>query len=251
MILCFDAGNTMIKCGVYENGKITQQFSVDTDAKRSSNQFGALLKVLIKSDKKADGAIISSVVPDVTMVIKDAVDELYSIDTLILNRSLKTKIKLKLDYPNELGGDLISGAVGAVKKYGFPIVVADFGTATKMYVVDKDGYYIGGMIAPGMGVSMKALINNTRLLYEVPIVAPKKICGSNSKEAIQSGIVFGQAYMVSEFARRMEKELGYELKRVVTGGFSKNVKDSIVCFAYEPSLVLDGLYEIYCLNNRM
>ncbi len=249
MILCFDAGNTMIKCGVYEDGKLIQQFAVDTDAKRSSNQFEVLLKYFVNDPKNVEGAIISSVVPDVTMVIKDAVDSLYSINTLILNRSLKTKMKLKLDYPNELGGDLIAGAVGAVKKYNYPVVVADFGTATKMYVVDKNGYYIGGMIAPGMGVSMKALISNTRLLYEVPIVAPKHVCGSNTKDAIQSGIVFGQAYMVSEFARRMERELGYELNRVVTGGFSKIVKDSIVCFAYEQNLVLDGLYEIYCLNS--
>ena len=112
------------------------------------------------------------------------------------------------------------------------------------------GNYIGGIITSGMEVSMKALDQSTSLLLEVPLISPKKIIGKNTKDSIQSGIVYGQAYMISEFARRMEQELGYKLERVLTGGFSKEIKDRVVCFHDEENLVLDGLYKIYHLNER-
>ena len=165
---------------------------------------------------------------------------------LILSKSFKNDEKT---ISNSLD-DLLCGAVGAISKYSFPLVVADLGTATKMYVVDKDGNYIGGIITSGMEVSMKALDQSTSLLLEVPLISPKKIIGKNTKDSIQSGIVYGQAYMISEFARRMEQELGYKLERVLTGGFSKEIKDQVVCFHYEENLVLDGLYKIYHLNER-
>lgn len=250
MVLCIDCGNTLIKCGLYDETHLVKKFSLDSKIKRSSSEFEMVFSSFLKDFDNISGAIISCVVPLLLQPIKDALNSLFNINPLLINRSIKTGINIKIDYPNELGNDLLCGAVGAISKYSYPLVVADLGTATKMYVVDKDGNYIGGIITSGMEVSMKALDQSTSLLLEVPLISPKKIIGKNTKDSIQSGIVYGQAYMISEFARRMEQELGYKLERVLTGGFSKEIKDQVVCFHYEENLVLDGLYKIYHLNER-
>jgi len=247
MVVCIDCGNTLVKCGLYDGDELINKFYIDSKSKISSSQYEIVFKNFFKISR-VDGAIISSVVPSLTKTIYRAIKNLFSVEPILITKAIKTAIHIKIDYPGELGNDLLCGAVGAKIKYGYPICVADLGTASKMYVIDKEGNYIGGMIAPGMEVSMKALNQNTSLLTEVDITCPKKIIGTNTKNAIKSGIVLGQAYMISEFARRMEKELGYTLKRVLTGGFSGEIKKEIPCFTYDPNLVLDGLHYIYKLN---
>ena len=247
MILCIDCGNTFIKVGIYDK-ELISSFSIDTNQNRSSFQYKALFSSMINESFKITGAIISSVVPSLNEVLSSAIGNLFSIKPLFISKEIKTKLPIKIDNPSELGSDLLCGAVGAKKKYGYPLMVADLGTASKIYVLNKDGAYIGGIITSGMKISLKALVKNTSLLMEVPLETPKKIVGKNTTDSIQSGIVYGQAYMISEFARRIEKEIGYEVKRVLTGGFSSIVKDEVVCFNYEPTLVLDGLYEIYLMN---
>jgi type III pantothenate kinase len=248
MEICVDVGNSAIKFGVYVDDQISDLFSVDADRMRSSYQYSAIIESLLKGNKAIDGAIISSVVPNLTEVLRSALKRSFSCRVLILDKNLKTHIPIKIDNPNELGADLLAGAVGAEKKYGHPVVIADLGTATKMYLLNKEGHYIGGMITSGMASSLASLVKDTSLLMEVPLEAPKSCIGRNTKDSIQSGIIYGQAYMISEFARRFEKELSYPIKRVITGGFSEQVKDQIPCFNYEPNLVLDGLYEIYKMN---
>ena len=246
MILCLDCGNTSIKIGLFKNDTLIKVYTLKTDRNKSSDEYALSISGLIK--QKIDGAIISSVVPLLTLILKDAIKSCFNVDALILGKKIKTKLPIKIDNPSELGSDMLAGAIGAKAIVPFPFIVADLGTATKLYVVDKKGDFIGGIITAGMQISLKALVGNTAQLLETPIVAPNKIVGTNTKDSIQSGIVFGQAYLVSEFARRIEKELGYELNRVVTGGFSKEIKDEIVCFHYEPYLVLKGLYNIYKIN---
>lgn len=249
MILTIDIGNTLIKLGVYEGDHLKSVYKITTNKNLSSDEYATKIYSII-NEKELNGAIISSVVPFLTNVIKFAIEKTYKIIPLIISKEIKTKLAIKIDNPSELGSDLLCGAIGAIKKYKPPFVVADFGTATKMYVVDKSGSLIGGMITSGMKISLESLVSNTSQLLETPIEKPKHIISKNTKECIQSGIVYGQAFMVSEFARRMEKELGYELKRVLTGGFSEVIKDQIVCFHYEPTLTLDGLYEIYKMNEE-
>lgn len=250
MILCIDAGNTLIKCGLYSSaGKIENKFSFDSKRECSSNEYEIILKNFVGSET-IEGAIISSVVPRVINVLMDAIYDLYGIKALLITKALKTGIQIKIDYPNELGSDLLCGAVGAKYKFKDSILVADLGTATKLYVIDKDGSYIGGVITTGIEVSMKALNNSTSLLLEVPLRTPKKIVCKNTKECIQSGIMYGQAFMIKEFLRRIEQELGYKLTPVLTGGFSNELKNELNNFYYEPYLVLDGLYEIYKNNER-
>lgn len=247
MILAVDVGNTLVKLGLFDGDELKHTFKINTNRDFSSDEYAKKIKDLM-NDVKIDGAIISSVVPLLTNVIKMAIEKIYGIESLVVNKNLKTKMPLKLDNPSELGSDLLAGAIGAIKKYKYPLVVADFGTATKMYVVDKNGAYIGGMISSGMKINLEALVKSTSLLMQTPIEAPKNVISKNTKDCIQSGIVYGQAFMVSEFARRMEKELGYELERVLTGGFGEVIKEQIVCFHFEPNLCLEGLYEIYKLN---
>ncbi|MFA7111546.1 MAG: type III pantothenate kinase [Bacilli bacterium] len=247
MILVMDCGNSAIKIGVYENDKIVSHYVMNTFRNRSIDEYAAHLKNVLK-DINIEGAIISCVVPLLTRVLCLAIKKAFNIVSLVVGKELKTKLPIKIDNPGELGSDLLCGAVGAISKYKYPLLVADLGTATKLYVIDKNGNYIGGVITLGMEGSLHALVENTSMLLEVPIVAPKHIISRNTKEAIQSGIVYGQAYMISEFARRMEKELGYELNRIVTGGYAPFIEDQIVCFHYEEYLVLDGLYKIYLLN---
>ena len=234
MILCVDCGNTEIKFAIFHEDKMVSRFSINTSESLSSDDYAMRIKFLSENNvKDINGAIISSVVPSLTKV---------------LNSSLKTKLPIKIDNPKELGADFLCTAVGALQKYKPPFVIADLGTATKMSVVDIKGNFIGGMITTGMKVSLEGLVKSAAQLYSVEIAAPKKIIGRNSIESIQSGIVFGQAYMVSEFARRMESELGYKLTRILTGGFSSIIKDQITCFNYEKDLSLYGLNVIYHIN---
>ena len=250
MILCVECGNTCIKVGVFdENNTLLDHFLIKSESNLTSYEYAFKLRNLLKKEYSFEGSIISSVIPHLTSVLKNAVKEIIGIEPLILNKSLKTKLPIKIDNPNELGTDFLCTALGSLYKgYKPPFIVADLGTATKISVIDKNGALIGCIITSGMATSLKALINNTAQLFEVEIAAPKKIIGKNSKDSIQSGIVFGQAYMVSEFARRIEQEIGYPITRILTGGYSSRIKDQIVCFNYEENLSLYGLNRIYKMN---
>ena len=247
MILVIDIGNTLVKIGLFKNDKIIEVFKVKSKLDRTSDEYAKVFKDLCLKEK-CEGAIIASVVPLLTLEIQEAILKATGIKALILSDKLETNLPIKIDNPQELGADFICDAIGAMKKYKYPLVVADLGTASKMFVIDKSGSFIGGMISSGMRINLEALVSKTAQLMDVPIETPSKIVASNTKECIQSGIIYGQAYMISEFARRMEKELGYELERVLTGGFSGVIKDEVVCFHYEPTLSLEGLYEIYKMN---
>ncbi|MFA6667724.1 MAG: type III pantothenate kinase [Bacilli bacterium] len=247
MVLTVDCGNTLIKLGLFDGDSLCNVFKINTNRNRSSDEYAKEMKDLIKVDS-LDGAIVSSVVPLLTHELVSAIKRAFKVNPLVVNKELKTKLPIKIDNPSELGSDLLCGAVGALKKYKCPLVIADLGTATKMFVIDKNGNMIGGMISSGMKINLEGLVHNTAQLMETPLEKPKRIISKNTKECIQSGIVYGQAFMVSEFARRMEQEIGYELGRVLTGGFSEVIKDQIVCFHYEPNLTLEGLFEIYKMN---
>lgn len=249
MILVIDIGNTLIKLGLFNGDSLKSVFKINTNRSFSSDEYSREISTML-NEKEISGAIISSVVPLLTNCLKNAIKKVYKIEPLIVSKNLKTRLPIKIDNPSELGSDLLCGAIGALKKVKAPLVVADLGTATKMYVIDKNGALIGGMITSGMKISLESLVKNTSQLLETPLEEPKYIISKNTKECIQSGIVYGQAFMVSEFARRMEKELGYSLNRVLTGGFSEVIKNQIICFEYEPYLTLEGLYEIYKMNRK-
>ena len=226
MILCLDCGNTSIKFALVENGHIIKSYLIRTNRERSSDEYAYSLSSIVGKDVKLEGAI------------------------LILGKKIKTKLPLKIDNPNELGADMLSGALAAKSKYGECSLVADLGTATKIYIVDKNGAFIGGAITSGMEISLKTLVSSTSQLLETPIIVPNRVIGRNTKDCIESGIVYGQAFMIREFANEMENECGYRLRRILTGGFSKIIKNVLNEFTYDENLILDGLYEIYKMNEE-
>lgn len=248
MILTFDCGNSMIKIGIFDGDNLIKSYVINTDRKKSSDEYAILLRDMI-SKYDFDGAIISSVVPSLTNVIKRAVKRIFDIDSLVVDKTLKTKIPIKIDNPSELGSDLLCGAIGALKFYNAPLIVVDLGTANKVSVVDKNGAFIGCVISCGVSKSLKTLVDSTSLLAEVPLSFPKKTIGKNTKDSIQSGLLNSVIYSIKGFSSDIESELGYELKKIITGGFSNLFAEKLENFVHIDNLVLYGLNEIYKINN--
>ncbi len=250
MILCIECGNTCTKLGIFDkNDNLVKSYLMNTSRNLTSDEYAIRFKSLIGNEFKIDGIIISSVVPKLTAVLVDSVKNAFEIEPKILNKKLKTKIAIKIDNPSELGTDFLCTAIGALKLgYKPPFAIADFGTCTKISVVDQNGSFIGVFITAGIETNMLTLSQEADQLYEVELTLPNKIIGKNTKESIQSGLLFGQAFMVDETVRRMEQELGYPLLRILTGGHSKVIKNVVCGFHYENNLSLIGLNEIYKIN---
>lgn len=249
MNLCIDCGNTLIKFGLFKDDKLFLFFSILSKNNLSIDDLSIRITSYIgKYFNEIKGALISSVVPSLTFIIKKAIDKTFNIDSKILNKEIKTKIALKIDNPNELGSDFLATSIGALDRFKFPMLIADLGTTTKISVIDKNGHFIGGMITSGMKLSLESLAKNAAQLFEVPLVLPKRIIGKNTIECIQSGVILGEAFMIKEFAFRMEKELNYPLNKILTGGYSEIIKDELNEFNYERYLSLIGLNRIYNLN---
>lgn len=248
MILVVDCGNSMIKLGLFDKNKLVDTYLVKTDRNKSSDEYAIIISSLIK-EKNINGSLISSVVPSLTLILKEAISKVFSLNSLIVSKSLKTRMAIKIDNPSELGADMLSGAIGAYTKFKEACLVCDLGTASKIYVIDKYGNFIGGIITSGLGISLNALVNSTSLLIEVPLIAPKNVIGKNTKDSIESGIVLGHAFMINEFANKIELELGYKVKRIITGGYANSVIKHLDNFIYEKNVVLVGLLEIYKVNS--
>ena len=202
------------------------------------------------STSDIEDCIISSVVPSVAKSVSRAVAKLCQIVPLILGPGVKTGLNIKIDNPAQLGADLVAGAVGAIDTYKMPCVIVDMGTATTLSVLDKDGAFLGGVIAAGVRLTLKALAENTALLPSIPIEAPKSVIGTNTIECMQSGLVLGSAAMLDGLLDRIEAKLGEAPPVVATGGLSKEIithcKHSII---YNENLLLEGLCAIYEKNH--
>lgn len=251
MVLTIDCGNTMIKFGLFEGDDLKEAFSITTDKNKSSDEYAFIMDSFLK-DKKCliEGAIISSVVPQLNDCLSRAIKKIFHINVLIVGKGIKTKIAIKIDNPSELGSDMLCGAIGALKLFKAPVVVADLGTATKLYVVDNKNSFIGCVITTGIRASLKSLVSSTSMLLEVPLEFPKKIIGKNTKDSIQSGILNSQKYTIESFSLAMENELNCNLKKIITGGFSGLLASKMPDFECVENLILIGLNEIYKVNNN-
>lgn len=253
MILVADIGNTNITLGVYRNDKPVCISRLATQRHRTSEQYAIELDAIFKLeglDNTFSGAIISSVVPELTRIFKNAIEKATNCEALIVAAGLKNGLKITTDNPKELGADLVAGAVGAISQYELPCLVMDLGTATKISVIDEGGVFAGCTIAPGIGISLDALSLRTSQLPAIELSAPDHAIGTNTIECIRSGTVLGNAAMLDGMAARLEKELGKQIKTIVaTGGLAKEIvtcceKDII----YNKDLVLEGLLAIYKKN---
>ncbi len=253
VILVADIGNTNITLGVYRNDKPVCISRLATQRHRTSEQYAIELDAIFKLeglDNTFSGAIISSVVPELTRIFKNAIEKATNCEALIVAAGLKNGLKITTDNPKELGADLVAGAVGAISQYELPCLVMDLGTATKISVIDEGGVFAGCTIAPGIGISLDALSLRTSQLPAIELSAPDHAIGTNTIECIRSGTVLGNAAMLDGMAARLEKELGKQIKTIVaTGGLAKEIvtcceKDII----YNKDLVLEGLLAIYKKN---
>ena len=253
MILLVDIGNTNIVTGCAEKGEILFCERLSTNHRATTLEYMTVFRTafeLYNIDKeKIDGAVISSVVPSVTNVIKDAIEKSCSVKPMIVGPGIKTGVSIVIDNPAQLGSDLITGAVASVAEYGVPQIVIDMGTATTISVINKDKQYIGGAIMPGLRVSHDALITRTSQLPKIAFEKPKKIIGSNTIDCIKSGMLYGNAGAIDGLIDRFNEELGEKCTVIATGGLAKTVvplcKNEIII---DEDLLLKGLMLIYEKN---
>ena len=253
MILALDMGNSNIVVGGIDNNKTYFMERIGTDLKLTDSEYAIQIKSLLDINKidvsDIDGSILSSVVPPLNTTISNAVKKILGVNPLIVNCNMNTGMKILMDNPASVGCDLIVDSVAAASKYPLPIIVIDMGTATTITVVDKDGNYIGGIIHPGLRVSLESLSNKTAQLPHIDLSTPNKIIAKNTIESMRSGILYGHAGMMDSCIDRMENELGMKATIVATGGLAPFVVP--LCsheIEVDDNLMLEGLYILYQWN---
>ena len=255
MILAVDIGNSNIVIGCIDDNKIFFEENIETSIRKTTLEYAIILKTLFElndiSPEDVDGAIISSVVPPLTNVIKSAITMTTDIDPLVIGPGIKSGIAIKMDDPRTVGSDLIATAAGAADEYGAPVIIIDIGTATTITMVDDSKAYIGGVIMPGAQVSVDSLASRTAQLPRISIEAPERIIGKNTIGSMQSGIIYGNASCIDGMIDRFVEEIGIKepITVVATGGLSKIIvphckKDIII----DQDLLLKGLRIIYNKN---
>lgn len=252
MFLAIDIGNTEITLGIFAGEELRATWRVSTGLHRTADEYATLLLNLIPralSGSHISGIAMCSVVPPLVATFEELCQRYLRISPLVVGPGVKTGVRIRMDNPSEVGADRIVDAVAAHHLYGGPVIIADFGTATTFDVVSKDGDYMGGAIAPGIGISAEALFVRAAKLPRVELVRPKKAIGTNTIAAMQSGIIFGYVALIEGMVARIQKELGEQAKVVATGGFAELMsKETTAINVVNPSLTLVGLKLIYQLN---
>lgn len=253
MLLAIDIGNTNITLGAFSGDELSFTARIATNRSLTSDQYASELRNMLELyDVQADafsGAIISSVVPQITSYLSGAIKRLIGVDALIVGPGVKTGLNILIDNPAQTGADLVAVSVAAKVKYPLPNVVCDLGTASTITVLDKNGSFIGGVIYPGVRTSLNALVENTSLLQFVSFDAPSRVIGRSTVECMQSGVIFGAASLLDGMIARIERELGEPVTAVATGGLSRSIIEH--CdheFEYCENLILEGLKLIYEKN---
>ena len=254
MILAVDIGNSNIMLGGFRDGDLSLVLTLATDIKRTADEYASCILSLLSlhAIDKAEitGAIMSSVVPPLNAVLKNAIRLLFSIDPLIVGPGIKTGLNIHCDTPSSVGADLICASVAACRLYTAPALIIDMGTATKMIIVNEKGAFTGVSILPGVSMGQDALAERTAQLPRVELSAPPSLIGKNTVDAIRSGVVFGNAAAVDGMIDRISDEFGAPLPVLATGGHAKSIlpycKHEITL---DEHLVLRGLYILYEKNN--
>jgi type III pantothenate kinase len=253
MLLAFDVGNTTMAIGLFRGRKLVKSWKIKTDSGKTSDEYGATLLNLMQvsglAASKISGAIISSVVPPLTPVIEEVCRTYFSTTASVVGPGLKTGMPILYETPLEVGADRITAAVAAFEKYGGPVIILDFGTATTFDAVSAKGEYLGGAIAPGIQISAEALYLKTAKLPRIEIRKPKRAIGRTTVSSMQSGLYFGYIGLVTKTIEEIRKELGPKARVVATGGYGGQVASELPEIdAYEPDLVLEGLRIIHDRN---
>lgn len=257
MILVVDVGNTNITCGVYEGRELKGTFRLTTKTPRTSDEYGVMLIRFLETrdigPDQIDGSIIASVVPDVMHSLTAGIVRYIGARPLIVGPGVRTGIKVVTENPRAIGADRIVDAVAAYEKYGGPVLVIDFGTATTYDYVTQDGNFAAGITAPGIRISLEALGRETAQLPNVEIRKPKSILAQETVSSMQAGLFYGQIGQTEYIIRKVREETGIgNMKVVATGGLGRTIADETDSIdVYDSSLTLDGLQIIYEKNQRV
>ena len=256
MILVIDVGNTNITCGVYQGKELRGTFRLMTKTPRTSDEYGVMLTQLLAtknvSARQIEGAIVASVVPDVMHSLTNGIIRYMNTRPLIVGPGVKTGIRVITENPRAIGADRIVDVVAAYERYGGPVLVIDFGTATTYDYVTADGNFAAGITAPGIRISLEALWKETAKLPNIEIRKPKSILAQETISSMQAGLMYGQIGQTEYIIKKVKEETGFpDMKVVATGGLGRIIADETDAIdVYDSFLTLDGLRIVYEKNRR-
>lgn len=253
MVLAIDVGNSDIVIGGYENDVLCFTSRCASDRKKAKDEYALLFKGILElhniTPDRIQSGIISAVVPSLRTLVQQAIEALTGSTFLTVSSGIKTGLNIRTDYPGELGSDLVAEAVAAIVIYPKPIVIFDMGTSTTVSVVDQNGAYLGGMLCPGLRISVDALSSRADQLPSITLKAPERLIGKNTEECMQAGAIYGCAAMLDGLIDRLDAELGVSSTAIITGGLASLVvpycQKSIII---NQNLLLDGLYILHKKN---
>jgi type III pantothenate kinase len=256
MLLALDVGNTNITIGVFEGEDVRATWRIATDLERLADEYAVTILGLLRNEDIAIAevteAVMASVVPDLAPVFEQLCKRYFHVAPLVVDTGTRTGIRVLYDNPREVGADRIVDVVAALKLYGPPpLIIVDFGTATVFDAVSAEGDYLGGAIAPGIGISSEALFERAAKLYRVELERPKSAIGKNTIGAIQSGTLFGYVGLIEGMVARFQKELGGHARVIATGGWADRLAQETRIFdAVDQNLTLTGLRLIHDMNGK-
>ena len=248
MLLAVDVGNTQTALGLFEGAELRDHWRLATEPDRTADELGVVLSGLLDLETVA-GVCLSSTVPALVRAYEDFATRWAHAEVLSVGPGVRTGIQIRYDDPREVGPDRIVNAVAAKERYGAPCIVVDFGTSTNFDVVSAEGEYVGGVLAPGIEVSMDALFARAARLFRIDFTAPPTVIGKTTAAALQSGLVYGFTGQVDEIVGRIRGELGAEARAIATGGLADLIAPhSRTIELVDPMLTLDGLRLVWELN---
>lgn len=253
MLLTIDVGNSNIVIGCIRNDNILLIARMATEIIKTDDQYAVMIEDILRmhgiESSKLTDCIISSVVPPLTGTMKCAVEHVIGKEPFVVGPEIKTGLDIKIDNPSQLGSDLVVDAVAAISNYTAPMIVIDMGTATTISVIDRKKAYIGGMIMPGVKLSLQALSGGTSQLPGIGIEPPSQLVGKNTVDSMRSGIVNGNAAMIDGMIDRIEKDMGEKTTVIATGGLAKMIVPYCTHeINYDETLLLKGLSIIFHKN---